>query len=360
MLWLPLLRRGTGALALAAVFLACDEERSLAPPDTSPDPAPIVFAGHAGPVWPGDFPDPYILATDSGYYAYATNLAVANVPVLRSSDLTRWTTAGDALPVLPAWAEPGKRLTWAPAVLAVGSRYVLFFTARDRSSGRQCIGRAESSHPAGPFLDRSSSPFLCQPELGGSIDPSVARDEADGGLYLIWKNDGNCCNGAVSLWSQRLDSRAARVLGPRAALLTRDRAWEGPLIEGPTMWREQGVWHLLYSANMWNTDRYAIGYARCDSPLGPCRKRGIGPVMRSDRNTVGPGGPEVFTDRAGRRHVAYHGWRSEAVGYRRGGARSLRIDRIEVEVANPGSAVIADLAPGPPFRYHPEGAMGAP
>ncbi|HKU62375.1 MAG TPA: hypothetical protein VJQ44_14210 [Gemmatimonadales bacterium] len=66
----------------------------------------------------------------------------------------------------------------------------------------------------------------------------------------------------------------------------------------------------------------------CDSPLGPCRKVGAGPVMQSDRGSVGPGGPEVFADRSGRRRMAYHAWSAGAVGYGRGGARSLRLERV--------------------------------
>lgn len=330
--WLPLLRR-TSALALAAVLLGCEEERAVAPPAPPSDPLPLAFVGRGDAVWPGDFADPFVLATDSGYYAYATNHGSANVPMLRSADLTHWGPAGDALPALPAWAVRDRHLTWAPAVAAVSDRFVLFYTARDRRSGLQCIGRAESARAAGPFVDAGALPFLCQTELGGSIDPSLARDDSDGAVYLVWKNDGNCCGRPVSLWSQRLDARAAKVMGPRAALLQRDRAWEGPLIEGPTMWREHGMWHLLYSANTWDTERYAVGYARCDSPLGPCRKVGAGPVMQSEGTTAGPGGPEVFSDRAGRRVVAYHGWTAGEVGYGRGGARSLRIDRVEVEVA---------------------------
>jgi beta-xylosidase len=329
MLWLPRLRRGAGALAVAVVFLACRADRALTPTVGSAEPLPVRFGRLADPVWLGDFPDPFVLVTDSAYYAYATNVGRANVPVLRSRDLLHWSSAGDALPVLPSWAESGRRLTWAPAVAKVGSSYLVLFSARDRRSGRQCIGRAESAEPAGPFRDTGGTPFLCQPELGGSIDPSLVRDE-DGVWYLLWKSDGNCCGLDVRLWAQRLDAAGTSLVGPRVALLDRDRAWEGALIEGPTMWREQGAWHLLYSANLWDTDRYAVGYARCESPLGPCRKQGRAPVMQSDAETAGPGGPEVFADRDGGRWVAYHGWGADAVGYRESGVRSLRLARVEV------------------------------
>jgi beta-xylosidase len=336
---LPLLRRGTGALVLAAGFIACEgstgapsspdpTESGSAPPASSA--APPVALGHpAGPVHAGDFPDPFVLVTDSAYFAFATNVGSANVPVLRSTDLATWMPAGDAMPSLPSWAVGGRHLTWAPAVVADHGRYVLFFTARDRRSGRQCIGRAESSAPAGPFVDASSAPFVCQTELGGSIDPSLVHD-ASGRLYLLWKNDGNCCGKPVTLWSQRLSAEAQTPLDAPAPLLGRDRAWEGPLIEAPTMWWEAGRWRLLYSANTWDSERYAVGYAECESPLGPCRKLSDGPVLSSDGETSGPGGAEVFTDLAGRRWIAYHGWTAGAVGYARGGARSFRLDRIAV------------------------------
>lgn len=320
-----------------AAMLACEGEPGT---PSSPDPtetvpaAPaaepaLVFSHLPNPVHPGDFADPFVLAADTTYYAFATNHGSVNVPVLRSRDLVSWTSAGDAMPVLPAWAASGRGLTWAPSVLAVDGRYVLFFTARDRQAGLQCIGRAESRTPWGPFVDSSDAPFICQTALGGSIDASVVRD-ASGTAYILWKNDGNCCHQAVTLWSQRLAPDARSVLGAPTPLLHRDRDWEGALIEAPTMWRDEDGWRLLYSANMWNTDRYAIGYARCDSPLGPCRKIGEGPVMVSDATTAGPGGAEVFRDRQGRRWIAYHGWSPGAVGYAHGGARSLRLDRVEL------------------------------
>jgi beta-xylosidase len=340
----PRLRRGTGALILAAAFLACEggtsvpsspdpTETGSAPPPAAAEP-PVTFSRGPNPVQAGDFPDPFVLVTDSAYFAFATNVGAANVPVLRSSDLETWTPAGDAMPVLPAWAASGRRLTWAPAVLALGGRYILFYTARDQRAGLQCIGRAESGRPAGPFIDSSAAPFICQRELGGSIDASVVRDSS-GQVHLLWKNDGNCCGVEVVLWSQRLAADGRALIGQPASLLVRDRPWEGRLIEAPTMWREDGRWRLLYSANLWDSDHYAVGYAECDSPLGPCRKMGEGPVMASDAATAGPGGAEVFSDRDGGRWVAYHGWTVGTVGYGSGGSRSFRLDRV---VAPPRNA----------------------
>ena len=330
-MYAPSLRRGVDAMALVATLLACAGDPTTPTSNDVPEPTgPIAVTRYRNPVYPGDFADPFVLVADGRYYAYATNLRGVNVPILESADLVDWTPMGDAMPELPAWAVSGRKLTWAPAVASTTVGYALYYTARDQRSGRQCIGLAESASPTGPFVDHRREPFICQTELGGSIDASVVWDATTGARYLLWKNDGNCCAKQVTLWSQRLSADGRRLEGPRAALLHRDLPWEGPLIEGPTMWHEAGAWRLLYSANQWNTDRYSTGAAVCDSPLGPCSKTGDGPLLASDELVAGPGGAEVFMDLEGRRWLAYHGWSPGAIGYANGGARSLRLDRVEV------------------------------
>jgi len=99
------------------------------------------------------------------------------------------------------------------------------------------------------------------------------------------------------------------------------------------MWWEAGVWHLLYSANQWNTGEYAIGYAACASPLGPCRKTQSVPLIASNGSMAGPGGAEVFDDIEGRHWLAYHAWTAGRVGYAAGGVRSLRITTLDAAVS---------------------------
>jgi beta-xylosidase len=334
-------RRGMVAFALTASAVGCADEpiatSALDPGDTSrvSIEQPLGATHYQNPVYAGDFADPFVLLAGTEYFGYATNTRGFNVPVLRSDDLIEWRAAGDALPRLPSWAETGRKLTWAPSVIAVNDHYVLLFTARDYFSGLQCVGRAESGSPAGPFIPDDTAPFICQVESGGSIDASVTRDST-GQAYVIWKNDGNCCDKPVALWGQRLSEDGRTLVGSPTELLRPDQPWEGPLIEGPTMWQEQGTWHLLYSANRWNSDSYATGYAACASPLGPCQKALTGPLLMSDEETAGPGGAEAFTDVSGRRWLAYHAWNAGRVGYSRGGVRSLRIDRVRLA----GAAVL--------------------
>jgi beta-xylosidase len=338
-------------LALAAALVAACAGDATAPrsaaqpenppasaPTSAPTPTPTpdpTLTAYENPVHGGDFPDPFVLRTGRFYYAYATNVGGANVPVMRSVDLAHWDQLGDAMPTLPAWAAANRGLTWAPTAVEHNGQYILFYTARDSRKGLQCLGRAVAETPAGPFVDSSSQPFLCQYTLGGSIDPEAFKD-ADGSLYLIWKNDGNCCRLPVSLWSQRLNADASALEGAPAELVRRDQGWEGPLIEGPSMWHESGRYYLLYSANWYDSDRYAVGYALCSSPVGPCHKPQNGPILNTAAGAAGPGGETFFTDTSGGVWIAYHAWTQPAVGYASGGVRSLRLDRVTFE----GDAVV--------------------
>mgnify|MGYP006290214769 CR=1 FL=1 len=293
---------------------------------------------YTNPVYPQDFPDPFVLRVGETYYAYATNANDVNVQTIRSTDLAHWEWVGDVLPELPAWAAAHQSLTWAPAVLQRDMQFVLYYTARFKEAGRQCISRAVSIDPAGPFRDDSAAPFLCQLELGGSIDPSPFVD-ADGTPYLLWKNDGNCCGFSVGIWSQRLSEDGLSLVGEPSELIYYDQLWEHPLIEGPAMVKHTEQYYLFYSANWWESADYAIGYAVCETPTGPCKKPLNEPLLAARGSVQGPGGQEFFSDPQGQLWMAYHAWTKPHVGYP-AGKRSLRLEPVRFEAGKP-------IIPGP-------------
>ena len=279
------------------------------------------------PVYTGDFPDPYVLRVGSAYYGYATQAGTTNVQFLRSSDLVTWEPRGDALPELPSWAQAG--WTWAPAPLPRGDGYVLYYTVREPRSGRQAISVARSDHPGGPFVDNRTEPLIFQLDRGGSIDPSPFVDR-DGTVYLLWKSDDNALGQPSSLWCQRLSPDGLAFTGSPTELLRHDRAWERPLIEAPAMVVAGRTYYLFYSANWWESANYAIGYGIGTAPTGPFRKvTTAGPWMAPGGEAAGPGGQEFFTDASGVLRMAYHAWTPGTIGYAAGGARSLRISRID-------------------------------
>jgi hypothetical protein len=308
--------RARGGLVLAALV-------AVLLPGGSPDAAPGRPTTYWNPVVPLDFPDPFVLADGPLLHAYATNGYGANIQVLSSPDGVTWTAFGDVLPRLPGWAAPDH--TWAPSVLKVGTRYVLYFTARHRTAGIPCIGAATGLSPRGPFSDPAAHPVMCQPDRGGSIDPSPFV-ERDGSRWLLWKSEGVRGREPTRLWSQRLDASGTKVTGQAALLLTQDLPWESPIIENPSMVRFGNRLLVLYSAGRWQDRSYSVGWGACASPAGPCTKSGE-QLLRSSGAVAGPGGQEVFRRPDGSTWISYHAWSSDRVGYPRG-ARSLRIDKL--------------------------------
>ncbi len=297
-------------------------------PTTTLVPAPAL--NYKNPVFAEDFPDPFILPVGNGYYGYATNAGSMNIQVIHSLDLVHWERvgqAGDALPQLPKWAASDQSLTWAPSVWQQGNQFILYYVARYTAIGRQCISYAVSDKPDGPFVDASTQPFICQTDQGGSIDPNVFVDQ-DGTPYLLWKSDGNCCNLPIWLYSQPLSKDGRQLIGKPQPLITRDLLWEVPLVENPSLVLNSGKYYLIYSANWWESADYAIGYAVCDTPSGPCRKVQKLPLVTSIGATVGPGGASFFTTKTNELWIAYHAWMAPDVGYAANGQRRLYLGRV--------------------------------
>ena len=278
------------------------------------------------PAFKENFPDPFVLLSGSRFIAYSTNDG-PNVPMATSTDLAHWTFVTDAngrkrdaLPRLGSWAKTG--FTWAPEVLQVGSAYLLYYTASDSAKNGQCIGVAVAGDPLGPFVDGNSEPIVCQTELGGSIDADAFRD-ADGKLYLYFKNDGNRVHARTSLWGQQLAADGLSVTGQPVELVRDDQGWEERVVEAPTMVRSPGGYQLFFSGGFfgWNVEEgglspYAMGYATCAGPLGPCTAARENPILHSfyDRQAgclSGPGHQSIFA--VGQRSfISFHGWEASS------------------------------------------------
>jgi hypothetical protein len=338
-------RTSLPASSAARAMEATPDTRAATPTATSPDPlratppmasrraAPEEHTPPRAPLAPRppadgrDAPDPFLLDDGNRWVLYSTQVGLANVPVATTPDLATWSAPTDALPELPAWAEWGR--TWAPGVLRRPGDFVLYFAARSRATGGQCIGAATSTSATGPFISTSLEPLVCQPELGGSIDPHPFVD-TDGAAYLLWKADGNAIGRPSTLFSQRLRSDGLALEGGPAPLLHNDAAWEAPLVENPALVSVGGRYVLLYSGGWWESAGYATGYATCDSPLGPCAKVTTErPLHANGGGVAGPGGACVITGPAGDLWLAHHGWTQGAVGYGSGGARSLHFTALQ-------------------------------
>lgn len=316
-------RRALGALAAAALGvlpLAVDVPPAHAAPP---------------PTFGGDFPDPVLVQDGATTYAYSTNIFpfgfTLNVPVASSPDLVNWTYLQDAFPTIGSWAQPGR--TWAPHVQRYGSVWALYYTAWEKTTGRQCIGHAVASSPVGPFVDPHGVPLVCQVERGGSIDPTVFL--GDTGPVLLWKSEDDVLGGNAILWSAPLSADGAALAGPATPILAASGAWHRRTIEGPAMMRTPAGLLLLYSGGPFGSADYAMGYARCTTPAGPCTDQTAGAPWASTANTgiLGPGGSSVL-ERPGLGPVlAFHGWVG-AVGYPNG-SRAMYLQPLDVSSGSP-------------------------
>jgi beta-xylosidase len=275
------------------------------------------------PVYKYNFPDPFVVAAGNQFIAYATNDGI-NLPMLVSRDLINWAPIADpvnpgkrldGMPTLAPWVQEGR--TWAPEVMKVGNKWLLYYTAHSKARKVQCLGVAVATDPKGPFRDTSTEPLVCQYDQGGTIDANPFRD-ADGKLYLYYKSDGNAVGKTTFIWGQRLSDDGLKVVGQAVPLIKDDAKWEWKLVEAPAMVRTPGGHQMFYSAAFYGWDpnerlsRYATGYANCSGPLGPCKDAPENPILNSfnDREAgclSGPGHPGIFQVGT-RTFMAFHAW----------------------------------------------------
>ncbi|MEY2404717.1 MAG: hypothetical protein QOD38_2268 [Acidimicrobiaceae bacterium] len=336
----------------AAPALGVDASRFVAPTTTLPLPEAPPTTAPTGPADPpappdppplplrparldADFPDPTIVWGDDRWYAFATNAGPRNVQLSTSTDLLTWTAPVDAAPMLPSWSQSGQ--TWAPAVAKIGRQWVLYVSIISVFGGH-CIDRLVAATAGGPYAPVDGGPLVCNQTGGdGAIDPSATI--VGGVPYLYWKAEGSR---SQQLFGVALTPDGLAFVGQPRHLLTATAAWQQTGVENPSMIPSLGVDWLVYSGAYWATGRYAMGYARCDGPLGPCiEMTAARPWVATTGNVVGPGGGDVFTGPYGDRHLAYHAW-SGGPGYTAGGRRLLHVEAIDVGSNGPS---ILDRSP---------------
>ncbi|HEY1652382.1 MAG TPA: glycoside hydrolase family 43 protein [Acidimicrobiales bacterium] len=266
-------------------------------PPTSGDPgAPGTWLS-VGP----DETDPFMVVDNGTYDLFTSRDAgsSANVPVRSATVPGHWGPVLDALPTLPAWAQPG--WAWAPDVQRFGDRDVLYFTTllKGSSPATMCIGAAVGPSVTGPFVAQPD-PFICQPALGGSIDPRTFV-APDGQVFMLWKSDQNATSltTPTQIFSQPLSLDGLHLVGQPTSIFAPDEAWQGTIVEAPQLWVAGGTYYLFYSGSWFNQSGYAIGVARCAGPLGPCADTSPVPLLGSNAQGAGPGEESVFSDQKG-------------------------------------------------------------
>ena len=272
----------------------------------------IVLAGtiqsHAQLVMPGDHPDPSVVKIGDSYWASSTTSNWMPVfPLMQSTDLVHWKTAGYVFNTLPAWAD---YYFWAPEISYDKGKVYIYYAAH-KKGGNLCIGVASADRPEGPYKDHG--PLVCQAD--GSIDAFPMRDEK-GRLHLVWKEDGNSVHQPTPIWIQEMNEERTALIGEKKELFRNDRSWEGSLVEGVSMLRHGDYFYAFYAAAgcCGGDCNYAAGVARAKSLMGPWEKYERNPVLVSEGGWRCPGhGTAVEKD--GRYYFLYHAYNDKSTVY---------------------------------------------
>jgi arabinan endo-1,5-alpha-L-arabinosidase len=261
---------------------------------------------YKNPVLHNDAPDPTVIKTDDGFYAYTTQsyygTRFVNIPILHSPDLIHWRLVGDAFPERPQWVVPGSDNgdLWAPHITHWEGTYYLFYSARSLRLGTMAIGVATSPNPIGPFEDKGK-PLITGNKAFDAIDP-FAWETPEGEKYVYWGSAG------APIRAQKLTPDGAHLTGDPVDLLRPSNAEYEGLIEGAWMMHHGDFYYLMYSGDACcgPNAHYAVGVARGSSPLGPFRRDPDNPILEANADVNAPGHHATVQDDAGQDWILYH------------------------------------------------------
>jgi beta-xylosidase len=280
---------------------------------------------------PVKFGDPYVLKVKGGrYYMYGTGGKAKNgFAAYSSTDLVNWKDEGQVYYAgnPNGWSDSTAAWNgayWAPEVYAHNGRFYLFYSAQwKHNPGREQenfrIGVAVSDSPTGPFIDLANKPVF---DPGYPvIDANVLFDRS-GKIYLYYSR---CCykhpvESEVADWARKkgwynnieeswvygveLKPDFSGVIGEPVLLLRppvkmsdKQAEWESRSVtakevnrrwtEGSVIFRKADTYYMMYSANYFGGQHYAVGYATSKNPLGPFTKAANNPVLQKNTATGG-------------------------------------------------------------------------
>jgi Glycosyl hydrolases family 43 len=161
-----------------------------------------------------------------------------------------WTLANkNLLTRRPQWAAVNDHSVWAPSLIKIGGKYVVFYAAVIKGEGpRRCIGTGISDQPSGPFEPRDQ-PISCiaghgapdsEPGVAAgnsTIDatPSYATVNGKRRLYLTYKTQHTKPDGhyytTIRMVRLNASSAATGIVGRSHRLTTRpDNIEENPVL----------------------------------------------------------------------------------------------------------------------------------
>ncbi|OJV87689.1 MAG: glycoside hydrolase [Bacteroidia bacterium 44-10] len=297
---------------------------------------------------PVAFGDPFILsASDGKYYMYGTGGVEKGFGAYSSDNLVDWHFEGQVY----SGDQPGSwtvKNYWAPEVYEIDGRYYMLFSAdwKVNPTGELenfRIGVAVGDQPTGPFTEISDAP-LFDPGYP-IIDANILQHEGRTFLYYSrccyknpvesevteWVRAQNLFDEVEESWVYGVEisndfrtvvGEPVLLLQPPYSMDDPQTEWESRSVtsgevnrrwtEGSFAFEHNGKIYMMYSANFFGGENYAVGYAVADNPLGPFTKAENNPVLEKNVATggevTGTGHNMVFRSKDGEKmYTVYHG-----------------------------------------------------
>ncbi len=290
---------------------------------------------YVNPVYPGSFPDPFVLKYGGEYYGYCTGIQPDDrcFGILRSPDLVNWKVVGGALPPLPG----GHPMYWAPEVLYYNGLFYMYYSVGNETFME--IRVATAAQPGGPFQD--SGRTLTSQQF--AIDAHVFKDD-DGSLYLFYATDFLEYSriGTGTVMDRLLDPFTPEGK-PRPVTRARydwqvydpNRAEKGGArwhtIEGSFVLKHRRKYYQMFSGGNWQNLSYGVSYAVTDKLDRPdewdqvADGEKVFPVLRTiPGHVIGPGHNSVVRGPDNRQlYCVYHRWDEK------GHVRQMAIDPLD-------------------------------
>jgi len=256
--------------------------------------------------------DPFILEHEGKYYLYCTGGSRFTVRI--SDDLINWSSQPEPIITLEELG-CAKENGWAPEMYKYNGKFYFIFSAKG-FNGIHSIYLTVCDTPNGKFVpvNKDGKPFYA-PEYS-VIDASLLFDD-DGRIYLYYSKDNSTNYIGDKRVSQtyaiELTSDLTATIGEPVFISTPEYPWElksGSVIwnEGPVVFKKDGTYYLLYSANYYVSEHYSVGYATSDTPLRFFDKKEDSRILSGNGTTVtGPGHCNILRSPDGTEmYIVYH------------------------------------------------------
>ncbi|MDP4184830.1 MAG: glycoside hydrolase family 43 protein [Bacteroidota bacterium] len=340
---------------LAVCQVKANQKKTRTSPFNVENPLPVALG------------DPYILKASNGkYYMVGTGGVEDGFKMYSSADLKNWKDEGRIY--------QGNRNNswcianfWAPELYEYKGKFYLLFSSdwRTNPTNEQenfRIGVAVSDSPTGPYKDLYNRPIF-DPGYP-TIDGNLLFE--NGRIYLYFSR---CCykhavESDVAKWAREkglfdkieeswvygvelkpdfsgIIGEPRLLLRPPVSMNDKQAEWESRSVtsgevnrrwtEGSYIFKKNGIYYIMYSANFFGGKNYAVGYATSRSPLGPFKKADNNPVLQKNVEkggiVTGTGHNSVTVSPDGKQMLCvYHGRTSKT-----GDNRVVFIDRMEIK-----------------------------